>query len=153
MIEYSSTLLCIVWRIIQWLILQGGCWIVARRMGICRKAQKIHHWLSKPQRITWKQECRWRKIIKCKQVLGNVYVAKKEYSVTNTCSRQVWTSTQKKSRQTASVFSEENVAVRQYSMLNQLNPGEVDGLTLDEIKVLMHFFIQDDNDLIYSLLH
>lgn len=69
---------------------------------------------------------------------------KKEYSVTNTCSRQVWTSTQKKSRQTASVFSEENVAVRQYSMLNQLNPGEVDGLTLDEIKVLMHFFIQDD---------
>lgn len=51
------------------------------------------------------------------------------------------------------MFSEENVAVRQYSMLNQLNPGEVDGLTLDEIKVLMHFFIQDDNGLIYSLLH
>ncbi|CDH54432.1 bifunctional 6-phosphofructo-2-kinase fructose--bisphosphate 2-phosphatase [Lichtheimia corymbifera JMRC:FSU:9682] len=49
-------------------------------------------------------------------------------------SLSVWTSTQKKSRQTASVFTEENAAVRQYSMLNQLNPGEVDGLTPEEIK-------------------
>ncbi|KAI9318388.1 6-phosphofructo-2-kinase-domain-containing protein [Dichotomocladium elegans] len=49
-------------------------------------------------------------------------------------SLSVWTSTQKKSRQTGSVFSEGGIPVRQYSMLNQLNPGEVDGMSLEEIK-------------------
>lgn len=46
----------------------------------------------------------------------------------------VWTSTRKKARQTALPFAEAGIPVRQHSMLNQLNPGEVDGLTLEEIK-------------------
>lgn len=79
---------------------------------------------------------------------------KKTLGVTNThVLAQVWTSTQKKSRQTASVFSEENVAVRQYSMLNQLNPGEVDGLTPEEIKVLHAFvdmYMDGGNELTFS---
>ncbi|ORX50949.1 6PF2K-domain-containing protein [Hesseltinella vesiculosa] len=46
----------------------------------------------------------------------------------------VWTSTRKKARQTALCFAEEGVLVRQHSVLNQINPGEVDGLTEEEIK-------------------
>ncbi|KAI9342994.1 6-phosphofructo-2-kinase-domain-containing protein [Pilaira anomala] len=46
----------------------------------------------------------------------------------------VWTSTQKKVKETGFPFIEEELIVRQHSVLNQLNPGEVDGLTLDEIK-------------------
>lgn len=46
----------------------------------------------------------------------------------------VWTSTQKKARQTALPFVEAGIPVRQHSVLNQLNPGEVDGLTTEEIK-------------------
>lgn len=49
---------------------------------------------------------------------------------------QVWSSTQKKGRQTASVFADEDaIAVRHYSVLNQMNPGEVDGLAPEEIEV------------------
>ncbi|CAO3587440.1 unnamed protein product [Absidia cylindrospora] len=47
----------------------------------------------------------------------------------------VWTSTRKKARQTAIPFAAEGIPVRQHSVLNQINPGEVDGLTLEEIKV------------------
>ncbi|KAI8081660.1 6-phosphofructo-2-kinase-domain-containing protein [Halteromyces radiatus] len=46
----------------------------------------------------------------------------------------VWTSTRKKARQTAIPFAAEGIPVRQHSVLNQINPGEVDGLTLEEIK-------------------
>lgn len=37
-------------------------------------------------------------------------------------------------KETGFPFIEEELIVRQHSVLNQLNPGEVDGLTLDEIK-------------------
>lgn len=47
----------------------------------------------------------------------------------------IWTSTQKKVRQTALPFLDAGLLVRQHSVLNQLNPGEVDGLTLSEIKL------------------
>ncbi|ORY92088.1 6-phosphofructo-2-kinase-domain-containing protein [Syncephalastrum racemosum] len=45
----------------------------------------------------------------------------------------VWTSTQKKGRQTAAVFIQDHVAVRNYSVLNQLNPGVLDGLTPEQV--------------------
>ncbi|KAI8138089.1 6-phosphofructo-2-kinase-domain-containing protein [Fennellomyces sp. T-0311] len=49
-------------------------------------------------------------------------------------SLSVWAPTQKKGRQTASLFvNEPNIAVRHYSMINQLNPGVVDGMTIEEI--------------------
>ncbi|CAM0140106.1 unnamed protein product [Umbelopsis sp. WA50703] len=47
----------------------------------------------------------------------------------------VWTSTRKRSKQTALHFApEEDIIVRQHTTLTQMNPGEVDGLTDDEIK-------------------
>ncbi|KAI8370639.1 6-phosphofructo-2-kinase-domain-containing protein [Radiomyces spectabilis] len=46
----------------------------------------------------------------------------------------IWTSTRKKSRQSALPFAEAGFPVRQHSVLTQLNPGEVDGLTPEEIK-------------------
>ncbi|CAO3626010.1 unnamed protein product [Cunninghamella blakesleeana] len=46
----------------------------------------------------------------------------------------VWTSTRKKARQTAIPFAVEGIPVRQHSVLNQINPGEVDGLSEEEIK-------------------
>jgi 6-phosphofructo-2-kinase/fructose-2,6-biphosphatase 4 len=46
----------------------------------------------------------------------------------------IWTSTQKKSLETAIPFVNAGVPVRQQSVLNQLNPGESDGLTLEELK-------------------
>ncbi|KAI8075111.1 6-phosphofructo-2-kinase-domain-containing protein [Gongronella butleri] len=46
----------------------------------------------------------------------------------------VWTSTRKKARQTALYFAQEGIPVRQHSVLNQINPGIVDGLTEAEIK-------------------
>ncbi|KAI9497627.1 6-phosphofructo-2-kinase-domain-containing protein [Zychaea mexicana] len=46
----------------------------------------------------------------------------------------VWTSTRKKARQTAQPFAEAGFAVRQHSVLTQLNPGEVDGMTMAVIK-------------------
>ncbi|KAI7866896.1 6-phosphofructo-2-kinase-domain-containing protein [Spinellus fusiger] len=46
----------------------------------------------------------------------------------------VWTSTRKKDRQTATSFVEVGIPVRQHSVLNQMNPGEVDGLTPQQIK-------------------
>jgi 6-phosphofructo-2-kinase/fructose-2,6-biphosphatase 4 len=46
----------------------------------------------------------------------------------------VWTSTRKKSRQTAQPFVDAGFLVRQQSVLNQINPGEVAGLTMEEIQ-------------------
>ncbi|KAI7859429.1 6-phosphofructo-2-kinase-domain-containing protein [Circinella umbellata] len=46
----------------------------------------------------------------------------------------VWTSTRRKARQTAQPFADAGFAVRQHSVLTQINPGEVDGMTLAEIK-------------------
>ncbi|CEG69522.1 hypothetical protein RMATCC62417_05583 [Rhizopus microsporus] len=46
----------------------------------------------------------------------------------------VWTSTQKKDLETAIPFVDENIPVRQQSVLNQLNPGESDGLSESELK-------------------
>ncbi|KAG0173407.1 hypothetical protein DFQ28_001581 [Apophysomyces sp. BC1034] len=46
----------------------------------------------------------------------------------------VWTSTRKKGKQTAIPFAAAGVPVRQHSVLNQLNPGVVDGMTAQEIK-------------------
>lgn len=50
---------------------------------------------------------------------------------------QVWTSTRRKARQTAEPFLESGIAVRHHSVLTQLNPGEVDGMTPAQIKVHM----------------
>lgn len=47
---------------------------------------------------------------------------------------QVWTSTQKKSLETAIPFINAGISVRQQSVLNQLNPGESDGLSPAEVK-------------------
>ncbi|KAI8891311.1 6PF2K-domain-containing protein [Backusella circina FSU 941] len=47
----------------------------------------------------------------------------------------VWTSTQKKALETAIPFVNAGVPVRQQSVLNQLNPGESDGLTPEQIKL------------------
>lgn len=63
------------------------------------------------------------------------------YSVTSGYARpllnyfveKVWSSTQKKGRQTANAFEGEHVNIRNYSVLNQLNPGEVDGLSAEQI--------------------
>ncbi|KAG2192929.1 hypothetical protein INT46_003139 [Mucor plumbeus] len=46
----------------------------------------------------------------------------------------VWTSTQKKSLETAIPFINAGISVRQQSVLNQLNPGESDGLSPAEVK-------------------
>ncbi|KAI9018591.1 6-phosphofructo-2-kinase-domain-containing protein [Phycomyces nitens] len=46
----------------------------------------------------------------------------------------VWTSARKKGRQTAIPFVNAGIPVRQHSVLNQMNPGEVDGLTPEQIK-------------------
>ncbi|KAG0740824.1 hypothetical protein G6F57_002425 [Rhizopus arrhizus] len=46
----------------------------------------------------------------------------------------VWTSTQKKDLETAIPFVNEHIAVRQQSVLNQLNPGESDGLSESELQ-------------------
>ncbi|CAO3618151.1 unnamed protein product [Cunninghamella echinulata] len=46
----------------------------------------------------------------------------------------VWTSTRKKARQTAIPFAVEGIPVRQHSVLNQINPGEINGLNEEEIK-------------------
>lgn len=46
----------------------------------------------------------------------------------------VWTSTQKKSLETAIPFINAGIPVRQQSVLNQLNPGESDGLSPAELK-------------------
>ncbi|KAI9482966.1 MAG: 6-phosphofructo-2-kinase-domain-containing protein [Benjaminiella poitrasii] len=46
----------------------------------------------------------------------------------------VWTSTRKKSRQTASPFLQEGFIVRYQSVLNQINPGETDGMTTKEVQ-------------------
>ncbi|KAI8974444.1 6-phosphofructo-2-kinase-domain-containing protein [Pilobolus umbonatus] len=46
----------------------------------------------------------------------------------------VWTSTQKKSLETAIPFIDAGIPVRPQSVLNQLNPGESDGLTADELR-------------------
>ncbi|KAI8977104.1 6-phosphofructo-2-kinase-domain-containing protein [Mycotypha africana] len=46
----------------------------------------------------------------------------------------VWTSTQKKALETAIPFVNAGVPVRQQSVLNQLNPGESDGLTQEELE-------------------
>ncbi|KAI8967802.1 6-phosphofructo-2-kinase-domain-containing protein [Mycotypha africana] len=46
----------------------------------------------------------------------------------------VWTSTRKKSRQTAIPFVDMGLIVRQHSVLNQINPGEVEGLSWEEIQ-------------------
>lgn len=46
----------------------------------------------------------------------------------------VWTSTQKKDLETAIPFVNEHIAVRQQSVLNQLNPGESDGLSENELQ-------------------
>lgn len=48
---------------------------------------------------------------------------------------QVWTSTRKKARQTAAPFAAEGIPVREHSVLIQLNPGEADGLTPEQLKV------------------
>ncbi|KAI9488129.1 6-phosphofructo-2-kinase-domain-containing protein [Zychaea mexicana] len=49
-------------------------------------------------------------------------------------SLSVWAPTQKNGRQTASIFTTDpNIAVRHYSMVNQLNPGVVDGMTPEQI--------------------
>ena len=56
------------------------------------------------------------------------------YLVTKIFHFQVWTSTRKKARQTAQPFADAGFAVRQHSVLTQINPGEVDGMTLAEIK-------------------
>lgn len=47
----------------------------------------------------------------------------------------MWTSTRRKARQTAEPFLESGIAVRHHSVLTQLNPGEVDGMTPAQIKV------------------
>ncbi|KAI8142305.1 6-phosphofructo-2-kinase-domain-containing protein [Fennellomyces sp. T-0311] len=52
----------------------------------------------------------------------------------NTRPLVVWTSTRKKARQTAKPFADAGFPVRQHSVLTQLNPGEVDGLTMAQIK-------------------
>ncbi|KAI9029752.1 bifunctional 6-phosphofructo-2-kinase/fructose-2,6-bisphosphate 2-phosphatase [Phycomyces nitens] len=46
----------------------------------------------------------------------------------------VWTSTRKKARQTVQPFVEAGFTVRQHSALMQLNPGELNGMTPEEIK-------------------
>ncbi|KAI8636617.1 6-phosphofructo-2-kinase-domain-containing protein [Parasitella parasitica] len=46
----------------------------------------------------------------------------------------VWTSTQKKTLETAIPFINAGIPVRQQSVLNQLNPGESDGLSPEEVK-------------------
>ncbi|KAG2235093.1 hypothetical protein INT48_002434 [Thamnidium elegans] len=46
----------------------------------------------------------------------------------------IWTSTQKKALETAIPFINAGIPVRQQSVLNQLNPGESDGLTAAELK-------------------
>ncbi|KAG2175035.1 hypothetical protein INT43_006097 [Umbelopsis isabellina] len=47
----------------------------------------------------------------------------------------VWTSARKRSKQTALHFAfEEDIIIRQHTTLTQMNPGEVDGLTDEEIK-------------------
>ncbi|CAO3640364.1 unnamed protein product [Mucor hiemalis] len=46
----------------------------------------------------------------------------------------VWTSTRKKAKQTALPFVDAGFLVRQHSVLNQLNPGEADGLSIEELK-------------------
>lgn len=47
----------------------------------------------------------------------------------------MWTSTQKKALETAIPFINAGVPVRQQSVLNQLNPGESDGFTPEQIKL------------------
>ncbi|KAI8878909.1 bifunctional 6-phosphofructo-2-kinase/fructose-2,6-bisphosphate 2-phosphatase [Backusella circina FSU 941] len=68
--------------------------------------------------------------------LKNFVLAYREQRKTDDKERPltVWTSTRKKSRQTAMAFSSAGIPVRQNSVLNQLNPGEVEGLSLAEIK-------------------
>ncbi|KAK4515899.1 uncharacterized protein ATC70_010857 [Mucor velutinosus] len=67
-----------------------------------------------------------------------VYREKQRQASGNTEENQrpltVWTSTRKKSRQTALPFLEEGLIVRQQSVLNQINPGEIDGLNKEQIK-------------------
>ncbi|KAI8374690.1 6-phosphofructo-2-kinase-domain-containing protein [Radiomyces spectabilis] len=46
----------------------------------------------------------------------------------------VWTSTRKKAKQTAYPFMEAGFPVRGHSVLTQMNPGEADGLTNEELK-------------------
>lgn len=46
----------------------------------------------------------------------------------------VWTSTRKKAKQTALPFVDAGFLVRQHSVLNQMNPGEADGLSVEELK-------------------
>ncbi|KAI9481486.1 MAG: 6-phosphofructo-2-kinase-domain-containing protein [Benjaminiella poitrasii] len=46
----------------------------------------------------------------------------------------IWTSTQKKALETAIPFVNAGIPVRQQSVLNQLNPGESDGLSPEELK-------------------
>ncbi|KAI8364231.1 6-phosphofructo-2-kinase-domain-containing protein [Blakeslea trispora] len=46
----------------------------------------------------------------------------------------IWTSSQKKAVGTALPFMKAGIPVRQQSVLNQLNPGESDGLTPEELK-------------------
>jgi len=46
----------------------------------------------------------------------------------------IWTSSQKKALETAAPFAKEGIPVRHQSVLNQLNPGESDGLTMEELK-------------------
>ncbi|RUS21930.1 6-phosphofructo-2-kinase-domain-containing protein, partial [Endogone sp. FLAS-F59071] len=47
----------------------------------------------------------------------------------------VWTSARKRCFQTAMHFAEENVMIRQQSVLTEINPGICDGLTPEQIKV------------------
>ncbi|KAI9271724.1 6-phosphofructo-2-kinase-domain-containing protein [Phascolomyces articulosus] len=66
------------------------------------------------------------------------YRAKKDHvsgkSADEVRSLSVWAPTQKNGRQTASVFANDpNIAVRHYSMINQLNPGVIDGMTQEEV--------------------
>lgn len=46
----------------------------------------------------------------------------------------VWTSTRKKARQTAKPFEDAGIPVRLHSVLVQLNPGEADNLTPEQLK-------------------
>ncbi|KAI9312259.1 6-phosphofructo-2-kinase-domain-containing protein [Dichotomocladium elegans] len=49
-------------------------------------------------------------------------------------SLMVWTSTRRKAKQTAIPFMNEGIAVKHHSVLTQMNPGEADGLTMEQLK-------------------
>ncbi|KAG2189210.1 hypothetical protein INT44_004352 [Umbelopsis vinacea] len=52
----------------------------------------------------------------------------------NNLAFKVWTSARKRSKQTALHFAEDGIIIRQQTTLTQINPGECDGLTPEEIK-------------------